>query len=1118
MKNILSLDLGITSVGYSILKQLDTDKYSLVDYGVSMFDKPYDEKNNSKKILHSEVTSFKKLNDLKKERKRNLALLFEEFGLGDKDYFLYQEKQNVYKNKWHIRAKKAFCERLKVEELFTILYSIAKRRGYKSLETSDLLEELCKELEIPFEEDKKTKNNEEKGKIKSALKRVEELKERYPQKTVAAIIYEEELKNPTPVFRNHDNYRYMIRREDINDEIKKIVLAQKEFGLFDKDFDVDKFIKRLIKTIDDQKESTNNKDLLANCEFYKEHKVAHQYSLITDIFKMYQAVSNITFNSKPEIKITKEQIKLIADDFFKKVRKGKKIDSIKFKDVRKILNLPDDIKIFNKEDFSVKNGKKQDNYIIKFHFVNNLSKIDNTFILKAFEKENPYEELKEIFDTLGFEKSPKIIYENLKNKIDNKTIVELIKNKTGSSTRISSYAMVKFIPYFEQGYTLDDIKKELGLIRNEDYSKFQKGIKYLSVSQFENDDSLLINNHPVKSIVSAALRVTKHLHVKHGPFDEIKVESARELSQNEETRKAIDKANKELEKQIDNIMENEEYQEIAQRYGRNLRKYARKILMWLEQDKLDIYTGKNIGISEIFSNTVDIDHIVPQSLGGLSVKHNLVLTHKDSNLKKSNQLPINFVEDKNAFENRVEHLFRERKINWKKKVNLLATTFDETFKDTFESKELRATSYVEALTAQVLKRYYPFPNEKKQKDGSAVRHIQGRATSNIRKLLHVKTKVRDTNIHHAVDAILIGLTNQSWLQKLSNTFRENFGKIDDEARANIKKATPLIDGIEPSELIGMIEKGYNKFGKESVFYEDIWGKTKTVYFWVSKKPMVSKIHKDTIYAKKENGIYTVREKIIDKFVSLKVSSKTKVDEFYKKFKKEILYKMYLHEINQNDVIYKTVQKRGDEIAEMLKSFERLDANDKEALAEAKDELNNLIHKPLIDNNGNEIRRVQFYQTNLTGFEIRGGLATKAKTFIGFKAKLKDGKFKYERIDMSNIQRIKKKKDTGFKVYKNDVVFFTYPDGSCKGGRIVSFLDEKNLVAFSNPRFPGSIAYQPEEFLTFFNGKPNSHKQHSIKKAIGIIKLNLDITGNIKSYRTIGSCESEFLEFLKSIKS
>ena len=77
-----------------------------------------------------------------------------------------------------------------------------------------------------------------------------------------------------------------------------------------------------------------------------------------------------------------------------------------------------------------------------------------------------------------------------------------------------------------------------------------------------------------------------------------------------------------------------------------------------------------------------------------------------------------------------------------------------------------------------------------------VRHIQGRATSNIRKLLKVKTKVRDTNIHHAIDAILIGLTNQSWLQKLSNTFRENMGVIDDTARQNIKKVIPLIEGIE----------------------------------------------------------------------------------------------------------------------------------------------------------------------------------------------------------------------------------------------------------------------------------------------------------------------------------
>jgi len=328
------------------------------------------------------------------------------------------------------------------------------------------------------------------------------------------------------------------------------------------------------------------------------------------------------------------------------------------------------------------------------------------------------------------------------------------------------------------------------------------------------------------------LRLIKHLHTTYGAFDEIRVESTRELSLSEDAKKEIDKANRALEKEINDIVANKEYQKIAENYGKNLRKYARKILMYEEQNRRDIYTGEGIEFEDIFTNAVDLDHIVPQSLGGLSVKHNFVLVHRDSNMKKSNQLPMNFISDKQDFKNRVEDLFKEHKINWKKKINLLATTLDETFKDTFESKSLRATSYIEALTAQILKRYYPFPNQ--TNNSMEVRHIQGRATSNIRKLLKVKTKVRDTNIHHAIDAILIGLTNKSWLQKLSNTFRENMGVIDDIARENIKKEIPLIEGIEPKELVEMIEDRYNEFGEESVFYKDIWGKTKAVNFWVSK--------------------------------------------------------------------------------------------------------------------------------------------------------------------------------------------------------------------------------------------------------------------------------------------
>lgn len=1143
-KKILSLDLGITSIGYSVLDELERDRYSLVDYGVSMFDAPYMDvkKRTSKKLEHSQRASTSRLYSLRKKRKKALASLFEEFGLGEKEQFLHSQKKWQSKKhnlipKWELRANKAFETKLSMEELFTIFYTLAKHRGYKSLDSGDLLEELSHELGMAVEVKRDKKEQEERGKIKQALQRIEQLKREHQDKTVAQLIYEEEMQKSTSTFRNHDNYKYMIRREYIDEEIEKIIQTQKDFGAFEESFDRDEFIARLKEIITYQNESSNDLSLFGKCEYYPDEIVAHQYSLLGDIFKMYQAVANITFDQSKR-KISKEEIRSIADWFLAKVKGGQNIAEIKYKDIRNTLKLSNATKIFNKADSYKIKGKTIQNTIIKFHFVSNLKNIKSDFIAKALESDNPYEELKYIFDTLGHEKSPKSIYLKLKDRLDDQSIIDLIRYKSGKSMRISSKAMIEFIPYFEQGYTTDEIKQKLGLNRKEDYSKFVKGMKYLTfahqkglyidrqvgnevkkvpVSQFEYDDKLEINNHPVKSIVSSALRVVKHLHSQNGAFDEIRVESTRELSQNEETRNKIEKANRDFEKEIDRVVENPEYQEMAKHYGRNLRKYARKILMWEEQDYLDIYTGKVIGKEEIFSNAVDIDHIIPQSLGGLSVKHNLVLVHRDSNLSKSNQLPMNYIGDKEAYQKRVEYLFGLHKINWKKKINLLATTLDEAYKDLpQDTKEMKATSYIEILTAQMLKRYYPFENTKKQADGSAVRHIQGRATSNIRKVLKVKTKSRDTNIHHAIDAILIGLTNRSWLQKLSNTFRENMGVIDDEARDNIKKAIPLIEGIEPKELVEMIEDHYMHYGEDSVFYKDICGNTKAVNFWVSKKPKKSKMHEDTIRAKKANEIYTVREDITKKFIALKVTQTTKSHSFIKDFEKNILHNMYLHKTNPKDAICGIIMQRAKEIEALLGSFELFDFKDKEIKADAKKRLDELIHKPLIDYNGNTIRKVQFFKTNLTGFNIRKGLAKKEQIFIGFRATYDGKKLSFEGIDISNAiktkHQFKAENHEGLVAYKNDIVFLIYKDRSYKGGTIMSF-DMK----FMNSKYPAAVKLQPNNFVEV-NKKTGIRSDNratvAYKSAIGIIKLHLDIVGNIQSYQVLGNAQSELLEFIK----
>jgi hypothetical protein len=191
---------------------------------------------------------------------------------------------------------------------------------------------------------------------------------------------------------------------------------------------------------------------------------------------------------------------------------------------------------------------------------------------------------------------------------------------------------------------------------------------------------------------------------------------------------------------------------------------------------------------------------------------------------------------------------------------------------------------------------------------------------------------------------------------------------------------------------------------------------------------------------------------------------------------------------------------------LLDTFKGMDLKNKELGSQGKEKIDALIHRDIIDQNGNSIRKVKFYQNNLTGFEIRGGLASTEKTFIGFKALLENNKIVYNRIDAANFEKIKRTNDGSFKVYKNDVVFFLYEDNSYKGGKIVSFLEDKKLSAFSSPKYPSAYKFQPD-----FYCKDKEHtgaKQIAVGKAIGIIKLNLDIQGNIKSYSKFGVVSKE----------
>jgi hypothetical protein len=164
----------------------------------------------------------------------------------------------------------------------------------------------------------------------------------------------------------------------------------------------------------------------------------------------------------------------------------------------------------------------------------------------------------------------------------------------------------------------------------------------------------------------------------------------------------------------------------------------------------------------------------------------------------------------------------------------------------------------------------------------------------------------------------------------------------------------------------------------------------------------------------------------------------------------------------------------------------------------------------LDNNNKSIRKIKFYQTNLSGFNIRGGLAIKEKTFIGFKVNLEGEKLFYKRIEIINKKELSQ---ANFLIIRNNLICVNFKDKNLLGF-VESFDENTNKIRIFDSRYPKRLENQPERFKVT-SGR--SRKEFAIAGAIGIIKINLDILGNINSLQTIGNVQSELYDFLKEIK-
>lgn len=135
MKKILAVDLGISSFGFAVCIENDTNTYTCIDHGVIMRNTPYDKQGNSSQSEFSQKRRLSKLYHKRKKRIKKIAEIFDQYGILALHKALSIQKSNPVTDKWSLRATTVFQRALSPEELFAIFSHMAKHRGYKSIVT-----------------------------------------------------------------------------------------------------------------------------------------------------------------------------------------------------------------------------------------------------------------------------------------------------------------------------------------------------------------------------------------------------------------------------------------------------------------------------------------------------------------------------------------------------------------------------------------------------------------------------------------------------------------------------------------------------------------------------------------------------------------------------------------------------------------------------------------------------------------------------------------------------------------------------------------------------------------------------------------------------------------------
>lgn len=271
-------------------------------------------------------------------------------------------------------------------------------------------------------------------------------------------------------------------------------------------------------------------------------------------------------------------------------------------------------------------------------------------------------------------------------------------------------------------------------------------------------------------------RIVNRLIRAYGPPAEIAIELARELKLTDEDKKRINRENN------DNRVAAEKRGLKLEELGQRNSGANRALLkLWEELDSDNVlsrpctYCGQPIGIDTLFSNSVNVDHILPFALTLDDSNGNKIVCHTHCNQAKHRQSPFDAWGHTARWEGIAARAARlPKNKRWRFEPDAMEKFRDESG---FQARHLVDTQYLARLSREYLATLYPEKGE-----GSG--HIwvsPGRLTEMVRRKLGLNDLLPDHNFgggadqaknrldhrHHAIDAVVVAIVDRRMLNEIA---------------------------------------------------------------------------------------------------------------------------------------------------------------------------------------------------------------------------------------------------------------------------------------------------------------------------------------------------------------